>query len=134
MLLQRDHTSLDPFGTGTRVGLSSLQAFLPVAGRPWTLVAATATPHEAMSEVLHDLVLGVVSSFEILDAADTASPVAPDPDDGPAAADYTPVQPPAAPGIERGFGTLRAHRVEGDTARPAQGDTMPDNDVPGDAG
>ena len=44
VLLQRDHVSVEPPGRGSRVGLTSLQAFLPLPGRPWTAVVATATP------------------------------------------------------------------------------------------
>lgn len=112
-MLQRDHLSLAPPGSTTRVGLTSLQAFLPLSARTWTAVVATAGAHPEMLPVLYDLVVAVVGSIRPLDdqpAHPESAPTAA-PESGTV---YTPVPPPKAPGVERGFGTLVVHRIDPD--------------------
>lgn len=117
VLLQRDYQSLAPPGVGTRVGLTSLQAFLPLAGRPWTAVVATASAHPTMTGRLHEIVLGVAGSITPLDDAGASSgneaAVAEPPPEDPAGP-YRPVPADPAPGIGRGFGTMITHRIDPD--------------------
>lgn len=111
ILVQRDFASLAAPG-GRRVGMTSLQAFLPLEGRTWTAVVATASPHPQLADLLHDLVIAVAGSIEVIDHEDADTQAAEPPDQNGSASEYAPVPQPDAPGIERGFGTLRAHRIE----------------------
>jgi len=108
-LLQRDHLSMVPPGTTSRVGLTSVQAFLPMAGTTWTVAVATAGAQPELLPMLRELVIAIVSSIRPLDEqselAEQAVPTSPP------SADYSPMEPPDAPGIERGFGTLIPHKV-----------------------
>jgi hypothetical protein len=109
-LLQRDHLSVDPTGTGNRVGLTSFQAFLPLPGTTWTVAVATAGAQPELLPMLRELVTAVVSSIRPLDGqSDRAEPASPT---APPSPDYSPVGPPDAPGIERGFGTLVPHKID----------------------
>lgn len=122
VLLQRDHVSLTPPGNTSRVGLTSLQAFLPLPGECWTAIVASAGAQPELVPVLRDLVVEVAGSIRRLDDGPGGSG-SPDPDPAPErAADFTPVPPPNAPGIERGFGTLVPHRVEPEAGRHARRD------------
>jgi hypothetical protein len=110
VLLQHDHLSLAPPGSTTRVGLRSLQVFRPLPGRTWTAVVATAGSHPEMLPLLRDLVVTVAGSIE----ATEDEPASGEPAlfaEYRAAVGYSPVPPPQAPGIQRGFGTLLVHRI-----------------------
>lgn len=114
VLLQRDFQSVAPAGSTERVGLTSLQAFLPLQDTTWTAIVATASAHPSMTDVLHGLVLDVAGSVEVLESDSDGARVAAAPEPSPES--YQEVEPPGAPGIERGFGTLVTHRV--DPGRP----------------
>jgi len=119
ILVQRDFASLVAPG-GSRVGMTSLQAFLPLPGRTWTAVVATASPHTELTDLLHELVVAVAGSIQAADDEDEDEdqPTDDEPPGPDVAADrYAPVEQPQAPGIERGFKTLRAHRVDPDQPR-----------------
>ncbi|HEX5493620.1 MAG TPA: hypothetical protein VFX70_03475 [Mycobacteriales bacterium] len=121
VLLQRDHVSLTPPGNTNRVGLTSLQAFLPLTGQCWTAIVATAGAQPEMVPVLSDLVLEVAGSIQRLDEPGDG-PGDPTPPDPEPTANFTPVPPPDAPGVERGFGTLVVHQVEPEGGRHAKRD------------
>jgi hypothetical protein len=109
-LLQRDHLSMVPPGTTSRVGLTSFQAFLPLAGTTWTVAVATAGAQPELLPMLRELVIAIVSSIRPLDnQPEPAEPAAPT---SPPSAGYSPTDPPDAPGMERGFGTLVPHRID----------------------
>jgi hypothetical protein len=109
-LLQRDHLSMVPSGTTTRVGLTSFQAFLPLSGTTWTVAVATAGAQPDLLPMLRELVVAVVSSIRPLDGpADRTGHTTPTAPPGP---DYLPVAPPDSAGIERGFGTLLPHTID----------------------
>jgi len=59
LLLQRNHMSLAPPGSRTRQALTSLQAFLPLPGRTWTVTLVTASAHQEMTDSLGDLLKAV---------------------------------------------------------------------------
>lgn len=131
LLLQRDFQSVAAPGRAERVGLTSLQAFLPLADTTWTAVVATTSAHPSMTDLLHGLVLEVAGSIHLLELDDDAASDPAAPTDSPEPAVYDKVEAPAAPGIERGFGTLVAHRVDPDaaTTEPAtQPTTQPKGD------
>lgn len=108
-LLQQDRLSITPPATSTRASLRSLQVFLPLPGRTWTAVVATAGAHPEMQPLLRELVVTVAGSIRPIDDGEPGpSEVA---ESEPEIA-YSPVPPPHAPGIQRGFGTLRMHRVD----------------------
>jgi hypothetical protein len=109
-LVQHDHLSLAPPGSTTRVGLRSLQVFRPLPGRTWTAVVATAGAHPDMMPLLRDLIVTVAGSIQPTDDQPTSE----EPTrvtEYRAEVDYTPVPPPQAPGIQRGFGTLLIHHI-----------------------
>lgn len=122
VLVQRDYQSVTspatppPGGRPARLGLISLQAFLPIAGRCWTAVIASATTSERSAQALHDIVLTVAASIEILGGGSPTDPPEPiDPTDTGSSTldgDYVPVPTAAEPGIQRGFGTWVSHRVD----------------------
>jgi hypothetical protein len=114
ILLQRDHRSVAPPGSATRVGLTSLQAFLSVPGSSWTAVVATAGAQPELVPMLHDLLVAVAGSIQRLDDAPQATRARPAPVTGPREESYRPVQPTQTPGTERGFGTLVVRRVNPD--------------------
>jgi hypothetical protein len=109
-LLQRDHLSMVPPGTTNRVGLTSFQAFLPLPRTTWTVAVATAGAQTELLPMLRELVIAIVSSIRPLDEqpepAEQAMPTAPP------RTDYSPGEPPDAPGIERGFGPLVPHKID----------------------
>jgi hypothetical protein len=105
VVLQRDHLMVTPPGLNARRGLTSLQAFLPLAGHTWTAVVASASAHPELTEPLRDLVVTVAGSIEVAEPG--AAPVAP-------AVSYVPVDKPNAPGIEQGFGTMVLRRIPGE--------------------
>jgi hypothetical protein len=116
VLLQRDRmTAAVPGSTGHR-GLTSLQAFLPLPGRTWTAVVATASAQPELTDLLRDLVLATAVSIQPVDEAATGPAQTPGPDDPPGdgrpAATFTPVDKPTASGIERGFGTMVLRRID----------------------
>jgi hypothetical protein len=115
-LLQQDRLSITPPATANRVSVRSLQVFLPLVGRTWTAVAATAGAHPEMQPFLRDLVITVAGSIVPLD--DGNGGAAGTPAEGEPGSVYTPVDPPHAPGIQRGFGTLLVHRVDPEQADP----------------
>jgi hypothetical protein len=114
ILLQRDHLSVAPPGSTTRVGLTSLQAFRPVPDSSWTAVVATAGAQPELVPMLRDLLIAVAGSIQRPDDASrdawSAPPAGPPPEES----SYDPVPPAQAPGIERGFGTLVVRRVNPD--------------------
>lgn len=114
IVLQSDHLSLVPPGSDSRVGMTSMQAFLPIPDQPWTLVVASVAAQPAMHDVLHMLVLAVASSVRpISDAADGTNASGPDvPFD--AAAGFHATTLPHGPGVERGFGTMVRHQIDPD--------------------
>jgi hypothetical protein len=105
LVLQRDHIMMAPTGLTTRQGLTSLQAFLPLAGRPWTAVVATASAHPELTDALRELVVTVAGSIAVVDPAVADTP----PPSGEA---YVPADPVSGPGIEHGFGTMVVRRIE----------------------
>ena len=107
VLLQRDFQSITPPGSVERVGLTSLQAFLPLEHTTWTAIVATASAHPTLTDLLHTLVLEVAGSIHILDGDSDSFPAGPDDETV-----YEQVESARAPGIERGFGTLVTHRIE----------------------
>ncbi len=116
VVVQRDHLMVAPPGSTTRHGLTSLQAFLPLAGRTWTALVATASPYPETTDMLRELVVSVAGSIEPLDGGPGGSDRAPAPEGGPGAAGYTEVSPPDVPGVDRGFGTMVVRRIEPDGA------------------
>ncbi len=106
VVLQRDHVMVTPPGLTTRRGLTSLQAFLPLRGRTWTVVVATASAHPELTDPLRELVLVVAGSVRLRD------PAAGSADESTVDDAYHPVARPDAPGIERGFGTMVVRRIE----------------------
>lgn len=65
-------------GSRTREVLS-VQAYLPMAGTPWTLAAALTTPQVDLQEQLLDMVIRCISSVRITDATPPAADAAPEP-------------------------------------------------------
>jgi hypothetical protein len=109
-LLQRDHLSVVPPGGTSRVGLTSLQVFLPLTGTCWTVVVATAGARPELVPMLRSLVVEVVGSIRRADEPPPRStPTDPAPTD---LAPTDPARVDRGPGIERGFGTLVVHRAE----------------------
>jgi hypothetical protein len=125
VLLQRDHVSLAPFPGHDPVGLASIQAFLPLPGQCWTAVVATATPHPSMTEPLHDLALSVAGSIRLADQSGAVN----DATGRGARGRAHVVKPRHIPGIARGFGPLRPHRVDPDSLRTAP-EPSPDAESP----
>lgn len=113
VILQRDRLRSTVPGGNQQVGLISLQAFLPLTGRCWTAVVATACAHPEMQTVLQELVLAVVGSIQPLDR-ETATTTSSGADEDQPHVTYSPVETVTAPGIERGFGTMLVHRIDRD--------------------
>jgi hypothetical protein len=107
LLLQRDHTLVSLPGATARAGLTSLQAFLPLTGSTWTAVVATSSAHPEMTDLLRDLVLITAGSIQPLDDDPGVEPQSAD---AKTTAEFTPVEKPDRPGIERGFGTMVLRR------------------------
>jgi hypothetical protein len=115
LLLQRDHITAAVPGSPVRRGLTSLQAFRPLSGRCWTAAVATASAQPEMTDLLRDLTLATAGSIQPADDTGTGPSPTPQPDDQPdrqPAAPFDPVDKPAAPGIERGFGTMVLRRIK----------------------
>lgn len=111
LLLQRDHTVVTSPAATTRVGLTSLQAFLPLTGRTWTAVVATSSAHPEMTDLLHHLILATAGSIRPLEADTSAEPDSPDSQTPGAALEFAAVEKPDKPGIERGFGTMVLRQI-----------------------
>jgi hypothetical protein len=77
VILQRDYRSVAPSSSERRVGVTSLQAFLPVPGHTWTAIVATSSPHPEVVDSLRVIVIAVAGSIR-----PTESPEAFDPEDG----------------------------------------------------
>jgi hypothetical protein len=116
VLLQRDRMTAAVPGSTARRSLNSLQAFLPLPGRTWTAVVATASAQPEMTDLLRDLVLATAGSIQPVDDTTTGPRRTPEPDDrpdgDPPPVGFTPVDKPTAPGIERGFGTMVLRRID----------------------
>jgi hypothetical protein len=110
LLLQRDYLMMTPPGLGSRKALTSLQAFLPLAGRTWTAVVATSSAHPELTDLLRELVIATAGSIAPAEDQPDEGAGRPDPAGTPAAARYEPVGKPEQPGIERGFGTMVVRR------------------------
>lgn len=64
LILQQDFRAVSPGGSDRRVGVTSLQAFLPVPGHTWTVIVATSTPHPEMVDFLRAVVVAVAGSIQ----------------------------------------------------------------------
>lgn len=65
VLLHRQSQTSSVPGREGRVGLITLQAFVPVPQQNWTAVVSTASAHPETTELLESTVLSVAASFEI---------------------------------------------------------------------
>jgi hypothetical protein len=110
IVVQRDHVMTAPPGSTTRHGLTSLQAFLPLTDRTWTALVATASAYPEITDMLRELVVAVAGSIHPIEDGPTEGP-APD-ESHVATAEYTPVEPPRASGVDRGFGTMIVRRID----------------------
>lgn len=63
LILQHDYRTVMPAGIDRRVGMTSLQAFLPVPESTWTAIVATSSPQSEMVDYLRAIVVGVAGSI-----------------------------------------------------------------------
>ena len=110
-VLHRDRMTMVVPGTAEIAVLTTIQAFVPIPDTTWTVVLSSASAHPELTDALESMVRTAAESVRTERSAAADERAA----DGsePAESDLTelPVDRPAAPGIERGFGTLVRRRI-----------------------
>lgn len=126
-VLHRDRMTMVVPGTAEIAVLTTIQAFVPIPDTSWTVVLSSASAHPELTDALESMVRAAAESVRTEqgatgdDATDSAVPLrarhrATLAEESSVAEQA--VDRPAAPGIERGFGTLVLRRV--DPAEPAE--------------
>lgn len=124
-VLHRDRMTMVVPGTAEIAVLTTIQAFVPIPDTTWTVVLSSASAHPELTDALESMVRAAAGSVRIEPSspgqrlpgerpADAGEPTETD------LAELTElaVEHPAAPGIERGFGTLVLRRVGSTEAEP----------------
>ena len=111
-VLHRDRMTMVVPGTAEIAVLTTIQAFVPISGTTWTVVLSSASAHPELTDALESMVRSAAQSVRTDAAAGRDEQSAETTEHtGPTVVEL-PVERPAAPGIERGFGTLVLRRIE----------------------
>ena len=111
-VLHRDRMTMVVPGTAEIVVLTTIQAFVPIPDTSWTVVLSTASAHPELTDALEFMVRSCAESVRTEDSSTAEEASAAATDHTASDAPQRPVERPAAPGIERGFGTLVLRRIE----------------------
>lgn len=104
-VLHRDRMTMVVPGTAEIAVLTTIQAFVPIPDTSWTVVLSSASAYPELTDALESLVRQAAESVRVEHK--------PSPDDaGQPPVVERPVERPAAPGIERGFGTSVLRRID----------------------
>ncbi|SDO77590.1 hypothetical protein SAMN04515671_1964 [Nakamurella panacisegetis] len=129
-VLHRDRMTMMVPGTAQVAALTSIQIFVPIPDTSWTVVLSTASAYPELTDPLEALVRSVAESIRTDDEDRGERPTDPaetDPaETGSAEPEFTPSPSLAAPGFERGFGTLVQRRLDPPADEPDEfGERLP---------
>lgn len=111
-VLHRDRMTMVVPGTAEVAVLTTIQAFVPIPETTWTVVLASASAYPELTDALASMVRAAAGSVRLEAPTEPFQRFPEDADPCAPAVVELAVTRPAAPGIERGFGTLVLRRME----------------------